>query len=66
VAASATERKAVAVLRAAWAIAYSDAFASYICAVFREPSSDGRARLLPDLTLRRAPRIAVTGLIAAA
>jgi hypothetical protein len=32
-------------LRAAWAIAYSDAFASYRCAFFREPSSDGRARL---------------------
>jgi hypothetical protein len=32
-------------LRAAWAIAYADAFASYMCAVFREPSSGGRARL---------------------
>jgi hypothetical protein len=32
-------------LRAAWAIAYSDAFASYRCAVFRQPSSHGRSRV---------------------
>jgi hypothetical protein len=32
-------------LRAAWAIAYSDAFASYMCAVFRGPSLQGKARL---------------------
>jgi hypothetical protein len=32
-------------LRAAWDIAYSDAFASYMCAVFREPSSHGMSRV---------------------
>jgi hypothetical protein len=32
-------------LRAAWAIAYSDALASYMCAVFRAPSGKGRSRL---------------------
>jgi hypothetical protein len=32
-------------LRAAWAVAYSDAFASYRCAVFRQPSSHGRSRV---------------------
>jgi hypothetical protein len=32
-------------LRAAWAVAYSDAFANYMCAIFRAPSGDGRSRL---------------------
>jgi hypothetical protein len=32
-------------LRAAWAIAYSDAFASYKCAVFRERSHNGMSRV---------------------
>jgi hypothetical protein len=32
-------------LRAAWALAYSDAFANYMCAIFRAPSGQGRSRL---------------------
>jgi hypothetical protein len=32
-------------LRAAWALAYSDAFANYRCAVFRQPSSAGQSRV---------------------
>jgi hypothetical protein len=32
-------------LRAAWTLAYSDAFANYQCAVFRQPCSNGRSRI---------------------